>query len=96
MRDLPKVLKSPVPNVLFMGFGESSLDFEVHVFLKTFDDRVPMNHVIMTEINKALAAANISIPFPQHDLNIVSHKLPLDVLPEAKPKTSTRAKPKKT
>ena len=96
VRDLPKVLKSPVPNVLFMGFGESSLDFEVHVFLKTFDDRVPMNHVIMTEINKALAAANISIPFPQHDLNIVSHKLPLDVLPEAKPKTSMRAKPKKT
>jgi len=92
VRDLPKVLKTPTPNVLFMGFGDSSLDFEVQVFLSTFDDRVPMTHVIMTEINKALASANISIPFPQHDLNIVSHNIPLEVL--SKPKSKSKAKPK--
>ena len=96
VRDLPKVLKSPAPNVLFMGFGDSSLDFEVQVFLSTFDDRVPMTHVVLTEINKALEAANISIPFPQHDLNIVSHNIPLDALSNTKPKMPKSTKPKKT
>jgi len=96
VKELPKVLKTPAPNVLFMGFGESSLDFEVRVFLNSFDDRVPMTHVIHTEINKALEAAGIAIPFPQRDLNIVSHNIPLDALPKTKQKPSAGAKPKKT
>jgi len=93
VRDLPKVLKSPAPNVLFMGFGDSSLDFEVQVFLSTFDDRVPMTHVVLTEINKALEGAGISIPYPQRDLNIVSHKLPMDALSVAKVKPKTKTNP---
>jgi len=91
VRDLPKVLKTPSPNVLFLGFGDSSLDFEVRVFLNSFDDRVPMTHVLLTEINKALEAADIAIPFPQRDLNITSHNIPLDVLA----KTPIGSKPKK-
>ena len=90
VRDLPKVLTTPSPNVLFMGFGDSSLDFEVRVYLSTFDERVPMTHVIHTEVNKALEAAGISIPFPQRDLNIVSQNIPLEVLS----KTPTATKPK--
>jgi len=72
VKDLPKVLSSPPPNVLFMGFGDSSLDFEIRVYLNAFDDRVPMTHVVHTEVNKALEAAGISIPFPQVDLNIIN------------------------
>jgi len=94
VRDLPKVLNTPAPNVLFTGFGDSSLNFEVRVFLNTFDDRVPMTHVVLTEINKALAAADIAIPFPQRDLNITSHNIPLEAL--SKPKPTKPAKPKKT
>lgn len=86
VKDLPKVLSTPSPNVLFMGFGESALDFEVRVYLKSFDERVPMTHTIHTEVNKALEEAGISIPFPQRDLNIISH----DSLPtEKKTKTSS-------
>ena len=60
-----KVLDNPGPQVLFMGFGDSSLDFEVRVFLRSFEDRAPMRHTLHTEINKALEAAGITIPFPQ-------------------------------
>ncbi len=78
--NLPKVLSNPAPQVIFTGFGESSLDFKIRVFLNSFDDRVPMTHALHTEINKALNAANISIPFPQRDLNIVSQTIPVEKL----------------
>ena len=103
-----KILDTPAPQVLFTGFGDSSLDFEIRVFLRSFDDRAPMRHTLHTEINKALEAADISIPFPQRDLNIVSQNIPLEVLskptaasartktPGSKPapKSSPKASPK--
>ena len=75
----PKVLKAPAPQVLFMGFGDSSLDFEIRVYLSSFEELVPMKHVVHTEIYKALEKAGITIPFPQTDLNIVSQGVPLEI-----------------
>ena len=43
-----------------------------------------MTHVIHTEVNKALEAAGIPIPFPQRDLNIVSQNVPLELRPTEK------------
>ena len=98
VKNLPKVLKTPAANVLFMGFGESSLDFEIRVYLNAFDDRVPMTHVVHTEVNKALEAAGISIPFPQRDLNIVGQAAPLTDPPKSgetsKGKAASRQKSK--
>jgi len=79
LRVNPKVLDTPAPQVLFTGFGASSLDFELRVFLRNFDDRIPVRHTIHTDINKVLAKAGISIPFPQTDLNIVSQSVPIEV-----------------
>ena len=67
-----KVLDTPAPQALLLEFGESSLDFEIRVFLRNFEDRWPVQHSIHTEINRALEAAGISIPFPQREVNIVS------------------------
>ena len=94
VRDLPKVLTTPSPNVLFMGFGDSSLDFQIRVYLSSFDDRVPMTHVIHTEVNRALEAAGVSIPFPQRDLNIVSQDIPLEFLSKASSGVKPKPKPK--
>jgi len=78
-----KVLETPAPQVLFLGFGDSSLNFELRVFLRNFDDRVPVKHMIHMDINKVLAKAGIAIPFPQRDLNIVSQNIPLEVATKA-------------
>lgn len=67
-----KLLSSPKPQVFFLGFGDSSLDFEARVFLRGVEDRLPVSHELHTEINKTLDAAGISIPFPQRDLHIIS------------------------
>lgn len=101
-----KILDTPAPQVFFMGFGDSSLDFEIRVFLRSFDDRAPMRHTLHTEIYKALEGAGISIPFPQRDLNIVSQNIPFEVNtgtppkrkktsgPKSAPKPSTNTSPK--
>ncbi len=95
IKDIPKVLSRPSPQVLFMGFGESSLDFEIRVFLNNFEDRFPIQHAIHTEVNKALEKAGISIPFPQRDLNIVGQDNSFDSKSKSVSKRakSTGAKP---
>ncbi len=73
----PLVLSTPAPQAIFSGFGDSSLDFEVRTFLKSFEERVPTRHALHTEINKAFEKAGISIPFPQRDLHVITPGTPL-------------------
>ena len=94
LKDNSKVLDNPSPNVLFTGFGESSLDFQLRVFLNNFEDRWPVTHVIHTEVNKSLEEAGISIPFPQTDLHIVSQNGPLEINPKSPGKSKPKSKPK--
>ncbi|GGX68691.1 hypothetical protein GCM10011309_18170 [Litorimonas cladophorae] len=94
VRAQAKVLETPAPQVLFMGFGDSSLDFEIRVYLRNFEDRVPMRHALHTEINKTLAKAGISIPFPQRDLNIVSQEIPLEILSRAQSNANPKSREK--
>ncbi len=53
-----------------MGFGDSSLDFTVRVFIKDFSDFWPAKHALHTEIDAALREAGIEIPFPQRDIHV--------------------------
>jgi small-conductance mechanosensitive channel len=56
--------------VLFMGFGDSSLNFELRCFVKNVDNRL----IILSEINQGIdrefRKANIEIPFPQRVVHI--------------------------
>ena len=64
------VLKSPPPVVHFAGFGDSSLDFELRVFLRDVRDRIKSSSDLRFAILNALREAGISIPFPQRDIHI--------------------------
>ncbi|UCE53034.1 MAG: mechanosensitive ion channel [Desulfobacterales bacterium] len=68
----PLVLKNPEPKVLFMGFGASSLDFELRVWVEEFDDRLTVSSELHREIDKRFRLADIEIPFPQRDLHLRS------------------------
>jgi len=69
---IPEVLTEPSPSVYFLGFGESSLDFEIRAFVDSFDKRLSTRHAIHVAVEQALRAAGIEIPFPQRDLHIRS------------------------
>ncbi|MFK8016612.1 MAG: mechanosensitive ion channel domain-containing protein [Gammaproteobacteria bacterium] len=73
--DHPEALsKGPVPppRALFMEFGDSSLNFELRVWIRHIEKRFRVTSDLNFAIDKAFREANIEIPFPQRDLHIRS------------------------
>lgn len=66
------VLTDPAPRVLFRRFGESTLHFELRVFIATRDYWPDLIHDLNMNIERALGEAGIEIAFPQRDLHIRS------------------------
>jgi small-conductance mechanosensitive channel len=66
------VAKAPVPQVLFLSFGESSLDFELRVWVLDAEDRIKVKSELHQEIDRSFREANIEIAFPQRDLHLRS------------------------
>jgi small-conductance mechanosensitive channel len=76
-QDNPSVMSSPKPQVLFAGFGDSSLDFELRVFLSDIDYRRIVHSEILQEIDREFRLNSIEIPFPQRDLHLRSVEPPV-------------------
>jgi small-conductance mechanosensitive channel/uncharacterized protein YndB with AHSA1/START domain len=73
-RDHPEVItdgSAPAPRALFMGFGDSSLDFELRCRIKHIERRFSIKSDLNFAIDKAFREAGITIPFPQRDLHII-------------------------
>jgi potassium efflux system protein len=69
-RQDPETLADPEPHVAFTGFGDSSLNFELRVFLAGTDGLITVRNRLNTAIKKAFDAAGVSIPFPQRDVHV--------------------------
>ncbi|WP_193369599.1 mechanosensitive ion channel family protein [Pelagibius marinus] len=72
-----KVLTSPEPQVLFMNFGNSSLDFELRCFTNEVSYRLIISSDLRFAIDKAFREAGIEIPFPQHVIHFADQANPL-------------------
>lgn len=83
--------RAPAPRALFMGFGDSSLDFELRVRIQRIERRFSVMSDLNFEIDRAFREAGITIPFPQRDLHIVSYPEPPQktAMPKAKRDTKT-------
>jgi small-conductance mechanosensitive channel len=68
----PEVLSDPEPSAFFLGFGESSLDFSLLVWVDQFEKGFQVRSDLGVAINAALKEAGIEIPFPQRDLHLRS------------------------
>lgn len=65
------VLRDPPPVVVFLGFGESSLDFELRVWTDTLFERPKVfMSPLYFDIWEILKKNGIEIPFPQRDIHI--------------------------
>lgn len=71
-REDDQVKSDPKPFVQLMGYGDSSVDFRLGVFIDNPAIRFTVRSNLYRAIWKALAANNIEIPYPQRDLHIRS------------------------
>jgi small-conductance mechanosensitive channel len=67
-----QVLLEPAPIALFLGFGESSLRFELRVWTDRFDLWLLTQSELAVAVYEALRAASIEIPFPQREVRLRS------------------------
>ena len=68
----PDVMKDPAPSVVFMQHGDSSLDFNLRVFIPSPAFIMVLRDRLNKRINREFEKHGIEIPFPQRDLHIRS------------------------
>ena len=71
--DKPRILKSPEPAARLLGFGDNGIDLELRIWINDPEEGVAN---VVSDVNlsiwKSFKEHNISIPFPQRDVRIVS------------------------
>jgi small-conductance mechanosensitive channel len=71
-KEHPDVLGDPPPEAIFTRFGESSIDFELRVWVNDISKRLAVKSEMGQAIDRLFSEAGISIPFPQRDLHLRS------------------------
>jgi small-conductance mechanosensitive channel len=76
----PDVMKDPAPDVRFVDFGDSSLDFELRVWTIT-QVQAPQKLIsdLLFLIFKTFGELGIEIPFPQRDLHLRTVAAPIAI-----------------
>ena len=80
VEDHPRILKRPDPIILFADFGNNSLDFEAHFWIRMrrLMDRRIIASDLRYRIDEMFREAGIVIAFPQRDVHLDSSQ-PLEV-----------------
>jgi potassium efflux system protein len=90
-RKNPRVLSKPAPEAVFKGFGDSSLSFELRVFINGMENWIPMLHELNLTIDNTFKEAGVTIAFPQQDVHLDATG-PLEVRVVSEPSGSETAK----
>lgn len=80
-RHEPKVLKYPAPQVWFKNFGESSLAFELLVWINQPHESLPIQSALNFSIDTEFRRRGISIPFPQREVWVRNSPPPDPTIP---------------
>jgi small-conductance mechanosensitive channel len=74
-RSHPQVLEEPPPQVLFKGFGDSAINFDLLIWTDLPHQQFVLTSDLYFRIFAILKEQNIEIPFPQRDLHLRSGTL---------------------
>jgi len=70
-KDVPRVLEDPPPVIHLRGFGDSSVDLELRMWIGDPENGIgSVKSVVLLKIWDSFKENNIEIPFPQRDLHI--------------------------
>ena len=68
----PRVLRDPPPSALFMGYGDSSINFELRAWTDQFNNWQTIRSEMAVAIYDAVYAAGMAFSFPQRDVHIIN------------------------
>ena len=74
----PDVVDDPAPNAFFMGYGDSSLNFDMLVFFDSPLKFLTLTHDVNLGVNKALKQAGFTIPYPHRELRVIGWEVEAD------------------
>ncbi len=79
VEDLPRVLSDPPAMVWMTGFGDSSVDFEIRIWISDAEAGIGnIKSEVLTRVWDLFKEHNIEIPFPQRDLHVRTWSPPPD------------------
>jgi small-conductance mechanosensitive channel len=67
----PRVLKDPPPRAFFVGYGDSSINFELRAWTDQFDSWYQTRSDLAVALYDAAHAAGMSFPFPQREVRVL-------------------------
>jgi small-conductance mechanosensitive channel len=70
--DHPRIMRNPPSQGLFVGFGDSSLNFELRAWTDEFADWARIRSDLAVAIHDAIAEAGWTIPFPQREVRLLN------------------------
>jgi potassium efflux system protein len=70
-RGHPDVLPQPAPRALFMNYGDSSINFELRVWPRQFNQSTQVKSDLASAVYDAVNQAGMSFPFPQREVRLV-------------------------
>lgn len=76
------VLSTPPPQVIFKGFGDSSLDFELMIWTAEPSRQLTLKSNLYFQIEATFRQHQVEIPFPQRDLHLHTDNLPIALSPQ--------------
>lgn len=77
-----EVLRNPAPQVFFIGFGDSSLDFELLIWTSDPSRQAPLKSDLYFRIEEIFQEQKIDIPFPQRDVNLKVEDMQIKLPPQ--------------
>lgn len=87
VENVDKILTWPPADVLFLDFGDSSLNFQLRCFTSDVTSRITTASNLRFEIDRLFRQNHIEIPFPQRVVHMAEPKA--GTAPEATPAPST-------
>jgi potassium-dependent mechanosensitive channel len=81
----PRVLKYPEPLGLFIGYGDSSINFELRAWTDQFDDWIQIRSDLAVAVYDAVHAAGMTFPFPQREVRLLANSDGRSTIPPVNP-----------
>jgi potassium-dependent mechanosensitive channel len=67
----PEVLREPAPQVVFVGFGDSSINFELRAWTDEFANAIRIRTDLALAVYEAINEAGMSFSFPQRKVRLL-------------------------